>query len=176
MSGRQYLASEDSALLRKALRPYSGESCLEIGAGNGGNLIELTGRFELAVGTDLQAPAMDDWKGSGASFVLADAATCLKSSAFDLVAFNPPYLPVEQRSDVAVAGGEKLEVPLRMLREALRVVRKSGKVVFLLNDEADLEGFRRECERLGFAMREAASERLFFEKLTVYVASRETSG
>jgi release factor glutamine methyltransferase len=87
-----YLASEDSALLRSALGAYSGETCLEIGAGNGGNLLSLSERFDMVVGTDVVRPDMDDWKEKGPSYVLADGGSCLKDAAFDLVAFNPPYL------------------------------------------------------------------------------------
>ncbi len=92
---------------------------------------------------------MDDWKDHGGSYVLADAATCFRPSAFDVVAFNPPYLAEEVR-DRATQGGEKLEVPKSFLREALRVVRKGGKVVFLLNQEANLHEFEEICAGAGY--------------------------
>ncbi len=170
MNGDQYLASEDSALLRRALRGRSGASCLEIGAGNGGNLVQLAGGFDLAVGTDLSKPSMTDWREAGANFVLADGASCLRDEVFDLVAFNPPYVagPIE---DKTVDGGTSLGVPKRFLREALRVAKKEGRVIFVLNDEAALEEFRQIAGEGGFALEPLDSKRLFFEKLTVYVAS-----
>ncbi|MDG7008256.1 MAG: methyltransferase domain-containing protein [Nitrososphaerota archaeon] len=170
MSRDQYLASEDSALLRNALEGRSGERCLEIGAGNGGNLVPLAGRFQVVVGTDLVRPSMTDWKGAGADFVLADGASCLREEAFDLVAFNPPYVraPIE---DKAVDGGASLEVPKKFLLEALRAVKKGGKIVFVLNDEAEPEDFRRVARAKGFALRPLATKRLFFEELTAYLAS-----
>ena len=171
MSGDQYLASEDSALLRRALEGRTGERFLEIGAGNGGNLVQLSGRFRLVVGTDLVRPAMADWKGSGADFVLADGAACLRGGAFDVVAFNPPYLPVPVE-DRAVDGGASLEVPKQFLREALRVAKKDGDVVFVLNDEANLEDFGRLAREEGFTLRPLFSKRVFFEELTAYSASR----
>ena len=170
MIGEPYLSSEDSALLRKALAGRSGGSFLEIGAGNGGTLVELAKTFRLVVGTDLVRPSMSDWKGAGADFVVADGASCMRELAFDLVAFNPPYLPwpVEDRS---VDGGTSLEVPMKFLREALRVARKEGEVVFVLNGEAGLEEFRRIALERGFTLRPLASEKLFFEELTAYLAS-----
>jgi release factor glutamine methyltransferase len=170
MSGDQYLASEDSDLLRKSLEGRSGERCLEIGAGNGGTLVQLAERFSLAVGTDLVRPSMVDWKGAGANFVVADGGSCLREGVFDLVAFNPPYIPgpVEDR---AVDGGPSLEVPKRFLREALRKVKKGGEVVFVLNDEARLEEFRRIALEGGFKLRPIASKKLFYEELTAYLAS-----
>ncbi len=165
-----YLSAEDSALLRRALKPYSGDACLEIGAGNGGNLVDLSGRFRLVVGTDLQRPGMSDWKESGADFVLADCASCLRSASFDLVAFNPPYLRGPAAEDPEVSGGEGLEVPKRFLADALRAVKRSGEVVFLLNGEADIREFESICSEAGFRLDRVASERLFFEELAVYRA------
>ncbi len=171
MMGKPYLASQDSALLRKVLRPHSGGNCLEIGAGNGGNLVDLAKRYSLAVGTDIVRPAMSDWKEAGAGFILADRGACLRDSCFDLVAFNPPYLPWDHALDAAVGGGRGLEVPEAFLREALRVVKDSGTVVFLLNDEADEERMRRICAERGFKLERTASERMFFEELRVYSAT-----
>ena len=171
MSEEPYTSSVDSALLRSVLRGLSGEACLEMGAGNCGNLVELRKKFQLVVGTDLVRPAASDWKGRGIEFLLADTASCLRSETFDLVAFNPPYLAVEVSSDQAVAGGIGLEVPKAFLREALRVVRRTGRIIFLLNDEADVTEFEEICSRMSFALTRIAKRRVFFEELSVYSAS-----
>ena len=168
MSGVPYTSSEDSRLLRRVLSSYSGKACLEIGAGNGGNLIELSKRFETIVGTDIVEPAVRDWTGVG-SFILTDGASCIRPDSFDLVAFNPPYL-MEEIHDRATQGGAHLEVPKRFLREALRVVKEDGSVVFLLSDSADVQEFRTICQESGFDMTMKESARGFFEELSVYAA------
>ncbi len=169
MTGDQYLSSEDSALLRKALSGRSGDSCLEIGAGNGGNLVQLSKGFRTVVGTDLVRPSMEDWKDVGADFVLADGASCMRSASFDLVAFNPPYLRAEV-DDRTVDGGSELEVPKKFLKDALRTVKRRGEVVFMLDDEAATEEFRSICSGAGFGLRRLTSERVFFEELSVFSA------
>jgi methylase of polypeptide subunit release factors len=171
MSRTPYLAAQDSALLRKVLVRYSGEKCLEIGSGNAGNLVELSRRFGLVVGTDLVRPTMEDWKDGHADYLLTDGAACLRPSIFDFVAFNPPYI-VADIGDRTIEGGTSLEVPLSFLREALRVVKETGVVLMLLNDQADLEEFRDVCAGYGFSLEPTDSERAFFEQLTVFVASR----
>jgi len=168
---RPYLASEDSALLRGALKTYAGENALEIGAGNCGNLIVLALGFETAVGTDTVMPGMTDWRGSGADFLMADGASCLRSSSFDLVTFNPPYLPAEVADDPSTEGGVSLEVPMRFLQDALRAVKPTGKIVMLLNDQAVIEEFEAECSRHAFKLAKVATKHLFFEDLSVYEAS-----
>ena len=171
MIGEQYISSEDSALLRSAFRGVSGECCLEIGAGNGGNLLELGERFRLVVGTDIVRPAASDWRAKGIEFLLADAASCFRAEKFDLVAFNPPYLRGEVSEDRAVEGGRSLEVPKAFLREALRTVKRTGKILFLLNDEADIAEFEDICSKKSFAMTRVATKRAFFEELSVYSAA-----
>jgi len=169
MTGKPYLASEDSALLRKALGMFSGERFLEIGAGNGGNLVEASKNFGTVMGIDLVRPSMTDWR-EGANFILADCASCVRPGCVDVVAFNPPYLPGEPGEDLAVEGGGALEVPMKFLEEALRVIRKEGRAIFLLNDEAQLGGFEKICDERGFAVRRLESKRVFFEELSVYEA------
>lgn len=170
MSSGPYVASEDSALLRSVLRGNSGRSCLEIGAGNAGNLVELSAGFDIAVGTDVVKPRMRDWRETGASYVLSDRASCFRSGSFDLVVFNPPYLPTDEVADVAVDGGRG-EIPLQFLKEALRAVKDSGRVLMLLNGETSLSAFEAECNRKGFALRKVAAKRLFYEELSVYEAT-----
>ncbi|HXW94154.1 MAG TPA: hypothetical protein VEJ19_00410 [Nitrososphaerales archaeon] len=171
MSGETYISSEDSAFLRSALQGLTGGSCLEIGAGNCGNLIELRRGFNLVVGTDLLRPTTSDWKEKGIEFVLTDEASCLRADAFDLVVFNPPYLAVEVSEDRTVEGGRELEIPKEFLREALRTVKRTGKVVFLLNDEADAGEFEELCCNKSFVLTRLASRRVFFEELRAYSAT-----
>ena len=168
---RPYLASEDSALLREVLKTYSGGSTLEIGAGNCGNLVVLAKGFETAVGTDIVMPEMTDWRTSGSDFLMADGASCLRLGSFDLVAFNPPYLPAEVADDPSTEGGAASEVPMRFLRDALRVVKLTGRIVMLLNDQAPIGEFEAECSRHGFRLSKVATRHLFFEELSVYEAS-----
>jgi release factor glutamine methyltransferase len=175
MSGVPYLASEDSALLREALRGRRGMRFLEIGAGNCGNLVEASNGFEVVVGTDIVRPAMQDWRSLGVDFVLADGAGCIRDGSFELVAFNPPYLAVEESGDRAVEGGRGLEVPMKFLREALRVVGREGSVLMLLSQEAKVEDFAEACSRAGFVLRRTGSWKGFFEELAVYEARHVAS-
>ena len=172
MSRTPYLSAEDSALLREVLRDYGGDSCLEIGAGNGGTLEEFGLKFGLVVGTDLVKPSMRDWSARGASYVLTDAAASIRDSCVDLVAINPPYLEGEDGGDLAVDGGVRLQVPRKFLREALRVLKPNGKILMLLNQAAQLSEFEKDCWKLGYQMRPVKSHHLFFETLTVYEISK----
>lgn len=168
-----YIPSEDTATLARALRSYSGDACLEVGFGSGAVLSSLLPRFGLVVGTDLVTVAQAASAKGGAEVLLADRATCFRGGVFDVVAFNPPYLPSLDIRDRAVDGGRGgLEVPLRFLEEAMRVVKPGGRVVALLSTESDLETFQGECSRRGLALEEKERTPLFFETLVVFELRR----
>ncbi len=137
-------------------------------------LASVSGRFRLAVGTDVigiedARPAL----GARVELVLSDRAACFRDGVFDLVFFNPPYLPSGTIEDEAVDGGPTgIEVPVLFLEEGLRVLKEEGAIVALLSDEGDLESFLSHCDNLGLAVESVAERRLFYETLTVFTIRR----
>ena len=171
---RRYLPAEDTDLLRKALEPFSGDSCLEIGFGSGAVLASASGRFRLAVGTDVVA--LEEARlaiRAQVQLVLADRATCFRDGVFDVVFFNPPYLPSETIEDEAVDGGPTgVEVPVSFLEEGLRVLREGGVIVALLSTEGDVVSFLAHCSSLGLQVEQIAEKGLFYETLSVFRIQR----
>ncbi len=173
---KTYVPSEDTALLIEVLSGFEGERCLEIGFGSGAVLASLSGRFSLSVGTDVMPldQARESARGRAAGVILADRASCFRPGAFDLVAFNPPYLPSEGFQDRAVDGGEGgVEVSIKFLDDALRVLKKDGRIVLLLSDRGDLQRFLARSKTMGLSAVEKRRKRLFYETLVVYELSRE---
>jgi release factor glutamine methyltransferase len=173
--GGRYLPAEDTYLLRDALLGCSGGACLEIGFGTGAVVSSLARRFETAAATDVMP--LDEARLSrapGVDLVLADRAACFREASFDLVFFNPPYVPSDGVSDTAVDGGEGgVEVPARFLEEALRVLAPGGQVMVLLSGEGDLGAFEARCRSAGLEVERAAERRLFYETLVVYRLRRQ---
>lgn len=170
----RYLPAEDTRLLIKSLRHASGGRCLEIGFGSGAAISTVAKRFELAAGTDImglsqaviaRSPRVD--------LLIADRATCFRDRSFDLVFFNPPYLPSQAVEDRAVDGGPTgIEVPAAFMEEGARVLRKGGRMLVLLSAEGDLKGFVTRARALGFTSRRVASKKLFYETLVVFSLKR----
>ena len=102
-------------------------------------------------------------------FIIADRATCFRNSVFDVVAFNPPYVPSETIVDKAVDGGPNgVEVPLEFLRSALEVVKKSGKILILLSSDDSMPMFQAFCLENHLSFKKIARRKLFFESLTIF--------
>jgi len=171
---RRYLPAEDTALLTAALAPFGGGSCLEIGFGSGAVLASVSGRFGLAVGTDVIG--LEEAKLAtrpGVQLVLTDRARCFRDRAFDLVFFNPPYLPSGKVEDAAVDGGPTgVEVPLSFFEEGLRVLKDGGVVVALLSTEGDVGSFLARCASEGLEFEVIAERSLFYETLSVFAIRR----
>jgi release factor glutamine methyltransferase len=174
----RYLPAEDTDLLMEALEHFSGDSCLEIGFGSGAVLASASGRFRLAVGTDVVG--LEEARlatRAGVQLVLADTGTCFRDRVFDVVFFNPPYLPSETIEDQAVDGGPTgVEVPVSFLREGLRVLREEGVIVALLSTEGDVGSFLAHCRSLGLQVEPIAEKRLFYETLSVFRIQRGEGG
>jgi methylase of polypeptide subunit release factors len=129
-------------------------------------------RFEIAAATDVismeqaglaRAPRVD--------LVLADRASCFREGSFELVFFNPPYVPSPTIEDRTVDGGPSgTEVPTSFLEEAVRVLRSDGGAIFvLLSDEDDLQLFAARCSAMGLGIAEKVAEKkLFYETLIVF--------
>ncbi len=170
-----YIFSEDTALLAEGLQQIGhAENFLEIGVGYGSNLRRFSHNFTLAVGTDIQKlNHMREILSSDYEIVITDKGSCFRPGVFDVVAFNPPYLPSDTIVDPSVDGGKSgIEVPLAFLEEALRVAKSQCKILLVLSTHSDLNGFRSFCNARGLKFELVAQKNLFFETLLAYVIKK----
>ncbi|MGC8556293.1 MAG: HemK2/MTQ2 family protein methyltransferase, partial [Conexivisphaera sp.] len=103
--------------------------------------------------------------GSPLEAVVCDAARPFREDAFDLIYFNPPYLPCDRDEDPAVCGGRGgVEVALEFLRSAAGALRRGGRMVALVRAEGAGEVLG-EARTMGLEGRIACRLRMFFEEL-----------
>jgi release factor glutamine methyltransferase len=151
-----------------------GDSFLEIGLGSGNNLKVATEKFRLIVGTDiLPLKSLLNQRSAQVEIIRADKATCFREAVFDLVAFNPPYLPSEIITDWSIDGGPQgVEIPLEFLESAMAVLKPNGTVLLLLSSLGATEIFEKYCADNSLIAKKIAETKLFFETLTVYLITR----
>jgi HemK-related putative methylase len=175
-----YEPAEDSFLMSRTLeknipillKKNSDLKFLEIGAGSGINSetaknsgIKLKNIFSC----DINSEAVKHCKNLGFSSVKSDLFDKIPKMKFDLIIFNPPYLPEDSRepksSRLATTGGKKgNEIILRFLKQAKNFLSKKGKIFLITSSLAENVDFK----KLGYKEKEIGCEKLFFEKLFIW--------
>ncbi len=177
-----YEPSEDSFLLvESALSEIKGcEKILEVGCGSGivSAVIKANTKASI-VGIDINPHAAKCTKDNGIEVIRGDLLSCIKGK-FDMILFNPPYLPTteEERMEgwlnVALDGGhDGRRIIYRFLEDAGDHLAKSGRIVMLLSSLTGIEEVKSKMESLGYAVEDKREERLMFEQLIVIVAKKE---
>jgi len=148
-----YDPSEDTFLLLDALVVKAGESVLEIGTGCGLIALECARRGANVVCTDVNPYAVDLAKRNylrNKSLIerkfevrTGDLFSVVKEK-FDVVIFNPPYLPTKSEErvggwfDVATDGGaDGLDLTKRFIGELSNYVNKGGRAYFVFSSLSD---------------------------------------
>ncbi|WP_247002019.1 HemK2/MTQ2 family protein methyltransferase [Halosolutus gelatinilyticus] len=175
-----YQPAEDSELLARTVCDRLSDAdpedlVLEVGTGSGyvsGRIAEETAARVIA--SDLNPHAVQQARGEGVEVVRADLVTPFADGAFDVVAFNPPYLPTDPENEWddwmerALSGGEDGRAVIDPFLETVDRVLAPDGVVYLL--VSSLTGVDDVVERAGeedFSAVAVADESFPFETLTV---------
>ncbi|MFA4861008.1 HemK2/MTQ2 family protein methyltransferase [Methanoregula sp.] len=166
-------------LLRAALaevRPS--DRVLEIGTGSGHIARHLSPVAEV-VATDINPHAACCARGYGVEVVRTDLAAGIRGP-FDLILFNPPYLPTlpEERIDdwleYALDGGiTGREVIERFAAEAGRILAPKGGILLLISSLTGLPETSAIFKKSGFRVFIVAEESLEDEQLYVLRITRD---
>ncbi|HWQ63345.1 MAG TPA: HemK2/MTQ2 family protein methyltransferase [Methanospirillum sp.] len=136
-----YQPAEDSFLLLKTAKSEvrSSDRVLEIGVGSGYVSTGLLSSCRLLVATDKNPHAASIAHNAGVQVVRADLAAGL-CGPFDLILFNPPYLPtapserIDDWLELALDGGPTgRDVIIRFLQEVPSLLSSEGRVLLLIS-------------------------------------------
>lgn len=177
-----YEPAEDSFLLADAAlkEAKAGMRILEIGTGSGfvsTVLLENLKDIRL-VATEINPHAATCAKTNGVEVIRTDLFKGLKSrdpeTHFDLILFNPPYLPTSKEEKVpgwlnyafdgGINGRETLD---RFLNEVKDYLKPRGEILVLISSITGLEAVKEKMENLGFAVDVIARKKVSFEELMV---------
>jgi release factor glutamine methyltransferase len=174
-----YPPSEDSYLMSRILKeqlpvllkekPHL--KLLEIGVGSGIHLqtaVNLGIKKENIFSSDINENSVNHCNILGFNCVHSDLFENIQGK-FDLIIFNPPYLPKDlnepEDSALATTGGVKgNEIILRFLNDAKSYLEKNGKIFLITSSLTENINFN----DLGYAKKELGCEKLFFESLCIW--------
>jgi len=169
-----YEPSEDSYFLNKILKreifnflkKKPNLKLLEIGSGSGINLItalDLGVKKSNIFSCDINADAVKKKKKKGFNCVKSNLFEKIKNK-YDLIFFNPPYLPKCKYDNAPdTTGGKKgSEIINKFLIQAKKHLTKNGKIILLTSSLTKNTNWRNYNKKL------LAKKNLFFEKLFIW--------
>jgi release factor glutamine methyltransferase len=178
-----YQPAEDSRLLAEAAVAQIAPDDVVLEVGTGSGYVAATIDQEVGarvVGCDLNPHACEQAREHGVEAVRMNLTDGFRDGAFDVVVFNPPYLPTDPDEagddwmEVALSGGEDgREVIDPFLESVGRVLAPDGYVLLLVSTLTNLEAVRETAAGVGFSAKTVREESYPFERLTVERLDRQ---
>ena len=173
-----YHPAEDSMLLGEAMvkEKLRGKKLLEIGCGSGvlAIIAAREGAEVTAVDVDKAAVAatIDNAVKADASIVvkLSDLFEAVGGEKFDIIVFNPPYLPEDmpQYADRRWSGGETgRDVIDRFIDSAEKHLAPDGKVLLLVSSLTKIDKVIERLYKARFTASVVAKKKVPWEELAV---------
>ncbi|WP_370573028.1 HemK2/MTQ2 family protein methyltransferase [Methanomethylovorans sp.] len=173
-----YEPAEDSFLLADSALAFvnKGMKILEIGTGTGFVSAVIQANFEVdLLATDINPHAVRCASDNGVSTIRADMFSAFKpAQCFDMIIFNPPYLPTSQDDKVpgwlnyAFDGGaDGTESLRRFLKSVGPHLCPTGILLLLISSLTGIEQAKYWMEEAGLETEVVSKEKCFFEELVV---------
>lgn len=167
-----YEPAEDSYLLIKALEVKGNEKILDMGTGCGIIALHLAKKGCKVVAVDINEKAIENAKknakanGLKIDFRKSNLFEAINEK-FDLIVFNPPYLPTKGE-DLAWDGGrDGIEIIKKFLEDAKNYLERNGMIYIVLSSLCNIEKLKKLFEKK-YKFEEVLKQNFFFERLYVY--------
>lgn len=170
-----YTPGEDSYLLEKFLEELDleGKKVLDMGTGSGILAVKAAEKGADVTAADINSEAVEEARENVIQEGLEDRIDFVQSDlfenidrTFDLITFNPPYLPGEKGvgDEEIWHGGEKgIELTEEFLSQARNHLTESGECLIIISSRADSEALVEE-----YSLEIVDERNLWFE--TLYLA------
>ena len=175
-----YEPSDDSfffsEFLEKYLKELEGEiEYLDLGTGSGilaKTASKILEKSEIIV-TDINLKAVELLRKKGFNSIQSNLFSNINSK-FDLITFNAPYLPRDDRepknSRIATTGGERGdEISIEFLEQARKHLNPEGKILLLISSLTPQDRIAK------FGPQEVARKKIFMEDLIILEFSNSQS-
>lgn len=170
-----YKPREDSFLILKHIKKYIDKNSrvLDMGTGSAILAMEAAKKAKKVVAIDINknliAKHKKENKNKKIKFISSDLFSNIKGN-FDLIIFNPPYLPSEKTTDIALDGGKNgTETIERFLEQAKGFLTEDGKILIICSS------LNKDIEKLfikySYRYKLLDQENFFFEKIFLYELS-----
>ena len=174
-----YDSAEDSYLIKKYIKYYSkNKKVLDIGTGSGILAKEALKYTKKVSASDINEECLKNIKGI--KTIESDLFENIKEK-YDLIIFNPPYLPLDNREDkesaLSTSGGKKgHELLEKFINELESHLNKNGKSLIVFSSLTKKRKIDSILKKNNFRFKLLEEKKLpFFETLYCYLISWTSS-
>lgn len=171
---------EDSYFLSSVLKNYLKSKnkhikILDMGTGAGiqAKTCKKQG-FKNILCIDINEEVIKNMRKEGFHIIQSDLFSNInKSEKFNLIIFNPPYLPVNKYDkEKDTSGGKKGdETVLNFLNKVKPHLTEDGKILLLLSSYTPKLRINKLIKKLNLKKKRLSETKLFFESLIIYIIS-----
>lgn len=160
-----YQPAEDSYLIKKHIKHYAKGLTLDIGTGSG-ILAKEALRYSKVIATDISDEALTYCKSKykNITFIKSNLFQNIKQK-FDLIIFNPPYLPYSKDKNQELSSPFIIQ---RFLKQAKNHLKPNGKILLLFSSLTNLNISK--FPEYNFKLLE--KQHYFFEDLYLYLLTK----
>lgn len=173
-----YLPGEDSFLLKAWVEEFAHGTVLDIGTGTGVQAITASEKADNVIAVDIDPNALEYAKQQAdfqdiknIEFRKGDLLSPIKpNEKFDVIIFNPPYLPEHKYDKEADTTGGKFgyETILRFLEHAKKHLKPGAKILMVFSSFSKPDVILKKSKEQGYRHTLLQKKHLNFEDLFIY--------
>ena len=168
-----YEPREDSFLLAKYVEKFAIGKVLDIGTGSGIQAETALKFSKDVLAVDIDKEAINYVGKKGVKAKVSNLFSNVKDK-FDLIIFNPPYLPDEKLEDeeskkITTGGKYGYEILERFFNKVSKYLNKNGKILIVFSSLTNKNKVNKIIKKNKFKFKLLESKKIFFETLYCYL-------
>lgn len=174
-----YLPAEDTYLLletiQKKIKNKKINDCLEMGFGNGIISLELYDQCKQLFCVDINPIATKyfnvikkKYNLKNMKIIKSNLFEKIKTKKFDLIIFNPPYVPSEKIEDNSTDGGRYgRQTIIPFINQLPKHLKKQGECYLLISSLNNIRYIKKQINKNKLQQKIIGKQKLFFETLYI---------
>ena len=171
-----YEPREDSFLLAKYIEKFAFGKILDIGTGSGVQAEVALKNTNNVLAVDINKECVNYAKRKNINAEVSDLFSNINEK-FDLVIFNPPYLPDEELEDnesklITTGGTYGYEILERFFSQVNKYLNKNGKILIVFSSLTNKNKINIIIKKNNFKFELLEKQKIFFEILYCYLVEK----